>query len=133
MAKHRSDHAAAAVGSLRPAARRHPAPEGLADRGLGGTPNGQDALASCKPVYGRKYAMIRLAESFLIDTRSSSVIPSSTSCFHCHFAPMMRLLEADENRPARPRNSRWNTAVDGIADAIAPLLPMPPASTRSQH
>ena len=58
----KATHAAAAVDAVRPAARRHaPAPR-LAGRRLGRNPDGSDAIASCAPVQGRKYAVIRLAD-----------------------------------------------------------------------
>jgi hypothetical protein len=96
------------------------------------SPNGVDSIASCAPIYGRKYAVIRLAESFLTDDPIEQRHTLTHELFHCHFAPMMRLLEATESFGAAEKLS-MEYFVDGMADAIAPLLPMPPASTKSQH
>jgi hypothetical protein len=95
-------------------------------------PSGADAIASCAPVSGRKYAVIRLAECFLTDATAEQRHTLTHELLHCHFAPMMRLLEATESFGAAEKLT-MEYFVDGMADAIAPLLPMPPASTKSQH
>lgn len=95
-------------------------------------PGGSDAIASCAPVAGRKYAVIRLAECFLTDPPVDQRQTVTHELLHCHFAPMMRLLEATESLGAAEK-LMMEYFVDGLADAIAPLLPMPPTSTRSQY
>jgi hypothetical protein len=94
-------------------------------------PGGSDAIASCAPVAGRKYAVIRLAESFLTDPTEDQRHTLTHELLHCHFAPMMRLLEATDSFGVAEKLA-MEYFVDGMADAIAPLLPMPPASTKSQ-
>jgi hypothetical protein len=92
----------------------------------------EDSLASCNPVPGRKYAAIRLGESFLTDDRAEQRHTLVHELLHCHLGPLHRLLEAHDATPPSVRLALEYT-VDGLADAISPLLPLPPASTRSQH
>jgi hypothetical protein len=95
-------------------------------------PSDGSAIASCAPVTGRKYAVIRLSESFLTDGGPEQRHTLTHELLHCHLGPMARLLEANEAmRPSVQLAMEY--CVDGLADAIAPLLPEPPASTRSQH
>lgn len=95
-------------------------------------PAGENSIASCQPVYGRKYAVIRLSEGFLNDDHDEQRHTVIHELLHCHTGPMNRLLEAEESFTASVRQT-MEYMVDGLADAIAPLLPLPPASTRSQH
>jgi hypothetical protein len=95
-------------------------------------PSDSSAIASCQPVTGRKYAAIRLSESFLTDPKTDQRHTLTHELLHCHLGPMTRLLEANEAMPAAVQLA-MEYCVDGLADAIAPLLPEPPASTRSQH
>ena len=95
-------------------------------------PSGSDAIASCAPVSGRKYAVIRLAEFFLTDTAAQQRHTLTHELLHCHFAPMMRLMESTDSF-GNAEKLTMEYFVDGLADAIAPLLPMPPVSTKSQH
>jgi hypothetical protein len=95
-------------------------------------PSDGSATASCQPVTGRKYAVIRLSESFLTDDKADQRHTLTHELLHCHLGPMTRLLEAQENMTSSVQLA-MEYCVDGLADAIAPLLPEPPASTRSQH
>ena len=95
-------------------------------------PGASDAIASCAPVQGRKYAVIRLAESFLTDPPADQRHTLTHELLHCHFGPFCRAIESVDAMSA-PISLAMEYCVDGLADAIAPLLPMPPASTRSQH
>ena len=92
----------------------------------------ENALASCCPISGRKYADIRLGESFLIDTAAEQRHTIIHELLHCHFGPMSRMIEAHDGMPPAAMLA-MEYCVDGLADAIAPLLPLPPASTRSQQ
>jgi hypothetical protein len=96
------------------------------------SPSSPDSLASCQPVQGRKYAVIRLSESFLTDHKAEQRHTLTHELLHCHLGPMHRLLEAAEAMPPTALLA-LEYCVDGLADAIAPLLPEPPPSTRSQH
>jgi hypothetical protein len=94
-------------------------------------PGGADAIASCAPVGGRKLAVIRLGESFLTDSSIDQRHTLIHELLHCHLGPMQRMLEAGEPIPAAAMLA-IEYAVDGLADVIAPLVPEPPSSTRSQ-
>jgi hypothetical protein len=94
-------------------------------------PSGQDAIASCQPVTGRKYAVLRLSESFLSDPKPDQRHTLTHELLHCHLGPMHRMLEQSGDLPAAALLA-IEYCVDGLADAIAPLLPEPPPSTRSQ-
>jgi hypothetical protein len=94
-------------------------------------PSDSTATASCEPVTGRKFGVIRLSESFLTDGKVDQRHTLTHELLHCHLGPMTRLLEAhDTFNPAVRLAMEY--CVDGLTDAIAPLLPEPPASTRSQ-
>ena len=109
--------------------------QGLADRGLG-----RRAAATRRPrvvLPGRAAGStrcIRLAESFLIDDRRpSSGTRSHTSCCTVTSGPMSRMIEAHDEAMPPAAKLAMEYCVDGLADAVAPLLPLPPASTKSQH
>jgi hypothetical protein len=95
-------------------------------------PSGDDSIASVQPVYGRKLAILRLSEGFLNDSYVEQRHTLVHELIHCHAAPLQRLLESEEHMTAGARQA-IEYCVDGLADAIAPLLPLPPADTRSQH
>jgi hypothetical protein len=95
-------------------------------------PPPENALASCAPVEGRKYATLRFGESFLTDDRLEQRHTIVHELLHCHFGPMWRMLEGEEKVCPAIRMA-MEYCVDGLADAIAPLVPEPPASTRSQN
>jgi hypothetical protein len=96
------------------------------------SPSDGDALASCQPVSGRKLGIIRLAESFLTDEPAAQRHTLTHELLHCHFGPPWRMLEAHNALPPAALMA-MEYGIDGVADAIAPLLPLPPAATRSQH
>ena len=95
-------------------------------------PADSTATASCCPVQGRKFAVIRLGESFLTDPPDDQRHTLTHELLHCHLGPMTRMIEAHDGLPPAA-NLAMEYCVDGLADAIAPLLPLPPASTRSQY
>ena len=95
-------------------------------------PGDPNAIASCNPIDGRKYAVIRLGESFLTDTPDDQRQTLTHELMHCHLGPMARMIESHGDFPPAAKLA-MEYCVDGLADAIAPLLPMPPASTKSQH
>jgi hypothetical protein len=95
-------------------------------------PSGENSIASIEPIYGRKFATLRMSEGFLNDTPSEQRHTLVHELLHCHLAPLQRLIEAN-NEMTQAYKMAIEYAVDGLADAIAPLLPVPPSSTRSQH
>ena len=84
------------------------------------------------PVEGRKYANLRLGECFLVDAAEEQRHTIVHELLHCHLGPMTRMIEAHDGMPPAAMLA-LEYCVDGLADAIAPLLPLPPVSTRSQH
>jgi hypothetical protein len=96
------------------------------------SPADSNAWASCCPIEGRKCAEVRLSESFLNDEKIDQRQTITHELLHCHLGPMWRVIEAEGNATAAAKLA-MEYCVDGLADAIAPLLPEPPASTRSQH
>ncbi len=94
-------------------------------------PADSTATASVCPVNGRKYAVVRFGESFLTDEPADQRHTIVHELLHCHLGPMCRMIEAHDGLPPAA-NLAMEYCVDGLADAIAPLLPLPPASTRSQ-
>jgi hypothetical protein len=95
-------------------------------------PNDPTAVAACNPCVGRKIATLYLSEIFFGDEPAEQRHTITHELIHVHLGPMTRMTEARDYR-----TPEWTIAmeygVDGLADAIAPLLPLPPASTRSQH
>ena len=93
-----------------------------------------DDLASINPTYGQKRATIRFCEGF--DGRSTEEQRKTIAheLIHCHFWPMTEMAEADiehfmssGEREMFSRGFRRNMeyAVDALADALAPFLPLP--------
>jgi hypothetical protein len=97
-----------------------------------GSPSDPTAVAACNPCPGRKIATIYLGESFLTDDAAGQRHTIAHELIHCHLGPMTRMLDARETMTPEVTLA-MEYGVDGLADAIAPLLPLPPASTRSQH
>jgi hypothetical protein len=95
-------------------------------------PAGDETIASIQPIYGRKSALLRLSDGFLTDSATDQRHTLVHELIHCHAAPLQRLLESEEHMTAGARQA-IEYCVDGLADAIAPLLPLPPANTRSKH
>jgi hypothetical protein len=95
-------------------------------------PAGDNSIASIEPIYGRKFATLRMSEGFLNDPPSEQTHTLIHELLHCHLAPLQRLIEAN-NEMTPGYKMAIEYAVDGLADAIAPLLPEPPSATRSQH
>jgi hypothetical protein len=95
-------------------------------------PAASDACASCDPVQGRKMATLRLSSGFLEDPPDDQRQTVVHELIHCHLGHSWRLLEANDHM-SNGSKMALEYAVDGLADAFAPFLPMPPASTRSQH
>jgi hypothetical protein len=95
-------------------------------------PAGDDAIASIQPIYGRKSALLRLSEGFLTDSGPEQRHTLVHELVHCHLAHLQRLLESEQHDTAGARLA-IEYCVDGLADAVAPLLPLPPARTRKER
>jgi hypothetical protein len=90
------------------------------------------AHASCEPVQGRKFATLRLSSGFVEGTQHEQRQTVVHELIHCHFGHAWRLLEVNDHMTTGAKMA-LEYGIDGLADAIAPLLPLPPACTRSQH
>jgi hypothetical protein len=87
-----------------------------------------DAGATVLPVQGRKFAVISLSEHFLNETPREQRHTCVHELLHCHFAQvdlMLSLFLDEEQRAIVDLHLEY--VVDGLADAIAPLLPLPPS------
>lgn len=93
-----------------------------------------DALACVTPTEGRKLAIIRLCDDWLDLTADDQRHCIAHELIHCHFDSADNIVRLD----ARPQMSQsaydvmlagfvrqMEYGVDGLADAIAPLLPLP--------
>lgn len=95
-----------------------------------GVPADADALASCECVYGRKRAAIRLSDDFLDDAPEDQRHTAVHELLHCHlddayyFAANRMGTEAEKEA----HNRFTEKAIDGLADAIAPMMPLPGAA-----
>lgn len=88
------------------------------------SPSDSDAIAAIAPCRGRKIAWIRLSDGFLNDDPESQRHTIAHELLHCHFAMITHIAE-DQIKDHRAWSLAMEYAVDGIADAIAPLLPLP--------
>lgn len=86
------------------------------------------ADASIEWTYGRKRARVWLGEHFLDDTPEGQRHTLAHELIHCHFGPAWDIaVEGLADAAASPFRRLAEYAVDGLADAIAPLLPLPDA------
>ncbi len=92
-------------------------------------PANHNAMASTVIWYGRRRATIRLSEEFLKESEENQRHTSAHELIHCHLDTLERLAtrEAESGDLIRPIRLALELAVDGLADAIAPFLPLPGA------
>ncbi len=92
-------------------------------------PSSGDAVASAYLWYGRRRVRIHLSEDFLKASESDQRQTSVHELVHCHLDTLERLAtrEAETGDLIRPIRLALEYAVDGLADAIAPLMPLPSA------
>jgi hypothetical protein len=88
-------------------------------------PNDRDSIATAWCCYGRKYATLRLNDSFLADNRDEQRNTIVHELVHAHLAPYVRAVETMTNDDKVLR-LLMEYSVDGLANAIAPLVPLPP-------
>lgn len=86
-----------------------------------------DALAACLCIYGRKRAVIRLSDSFLDEPAESQRHAAVHELLHCHFddAYYFAFNRMDGESEQEAYNRFVEKGIDGLADAISPMLPMP--------
>ena len=83
-----------------------------------------DCNATIEPVCGRKLATISLAEDFDILSPEVQRHCIVHELIHCHLAQVTHLGEL-MSEPTCIWRSIIEYTTDGLADAIAPLLPLP--------
>ncbi len=94
-----------------------------------------DAFASVCPTYGRKYFRLRVCSNFFTSTLEKQRHTIAHELIHCHMAPAERWIAtcADNgklsNTAIQAFHMNLEYGVDGLADAVASLLPLPPKTT----
>jgi hypothetical protein len=85
------------------------------------------AQASIETLYGRRRAMISLSEEFLADDPAGQRQALAHELIHCHVDTLYRVGHDAVPKDVECALHRlMEHCVDGLADAIAPLLPLPP-------
>jgi hypothetical protein len=77
---------------------------------------------------GRKRATIRLSEDFLGDTPEDQRHTACHELIHCHFAAATHIAEQGLGNVQSAFMLNMEFGVDGMADAIAPHMPLPPTT-----
>ncbi len=89
-------------------------------------PSDSQANLSVQPVEGRKWARLRLSEFWLRRPPEAQRLGAVHELIHVHHATEINLLKKWLSADAF---AAWlmahEYAVDGLADAIAPLMPLP--------
>lgn len=99
------------------------------------SPGDEDSLASIEPVYGRKYAILRLRDDFTDLPAAEQRQTLVHEFVHCHFSMLQHQLKSDDlmDHLGRGQHYAWYEAakmmlelgVDAIATEWAELLPLP--------
>lgn len=89
-------------------------------------PDKDEAAAMVNPVYGRKVASVRLSQHFLDSDSEAQRHYLVHELLHCHLEPAwMIAMDAIPHAVEAPFTRMAEYAVDGIADVLAPLMPLP--------
>ena len=89
-------------------------------------PSDEDAMALIRPTYGRRHASIWLSDDFLDDSPEAQRHTLVHELIHCHFAGAQHYLDDCLDGDARAAyRLMLESGVDAVADALAPLLPLP--------
>jgi hypothetical protein len=88
-------------------------------------PKDQSAHASIWIAHGRKRATIYLSDEFLADSRPEQRQSIAHELIHVHNGPYWDAVSraTDDDKNIR---MLMEYSVDGLADGVAPLLPLPP-------
>ncbi len=89
-------------------------------------PDDGTALAAAYLPYGRKRVQIYLSEDFLKADEAAQRQTVVHELLHCHFDVLERMV-VDTPDMKKAARLCLELAVDSLADAIAPLLPLPSA------
>jgi hypothetical protein len=91
-------------------------------------PSNEDAIANIECVYGRKWAIIRLSDKWLADPEEEQRLYAIHELIHAHYSHADGVAEELLSKGERRAYIRaLEYGVDGLANAIAPLLPLPSA------
>jgi hypothetical protein len=89
-------------------------------------PDCQEGVAEVHLPYGRKIAWVRLSEEFLDSKPEEQRHTLAHELIHAHCEPMARMLADHLDGPFLDAfRLQYEYAVDAIADALAPHLPLP--------
>lgn len=97
----------------------------------------EHATAAIRPTRGRKWACLWVPAKWWDESPEDRRQTIAHELLHLHFAGMERILETVQTNLG---DATWGVlraahldalemAVDGIADAIAPFMPLPPETT----
>jgi hypothetical protein len=97
-------------------------------------PDSPDHAASVERIYGQNRAKIFLSDGFLEDEPENQRLTYCHELLHCHFRAIIEARDSLEELLGKPANTLFvcrmrdaeELAVDAIATAIAPFLPLPP-------
>lgn len=93
-----------------------------------GRPAADHAIATVDLIYGRKLMQLRLSEDFLAASPEDQRHTVAHELIHCHLEAAWEIAADSLPEEARPGFVRMmEYGIDGLADAIAPLLPLPDA------
>lgn len=93
-----------------------------------------DAVASIEPLYGQKRAILRLGPAFLSQSLEDQRQTVAHELIHCHLFAATELVRRTNDYALTEQGAEvaWvgfmsevEYATDGLADAIAPFLPLP--------
>ncbi len=87
-------------------------------------PDDGDAQAQSFLTYGRRRTRIYLSEGFLKDKESGQRHTACHELIHCHLDQLERMV-VDTPEMRKAARLCLELAVDALADAIAPLMPLP--------
>jgi hypothetical protein len=88
-------------------------------------PDGVASIAEVEAVYGRKLATICLVDRHFDHDRVEQRHTIVHELVHCQIAPYVKAVERRTDNDS-DLHMLMEYAVDGLADAIAPLVPLPP-------
>lgn len=89
-------------------------------------PNNCEAIAAIHIVTGRKFAVIRFRADLLKETPQQQRHTVIHELIHAHFA-LVNGFVCGGGQPGESLSLALEYAVDGLADAVAPLMPLPGA------
>lgn len=102
---------------------------------------GTDNLAEIIATYGQKRAVLRLGRKFLRDSAGDQRHTLVHELVHCHISNIMDLVWSTHDQVFTTKQAKMlepsfelsmESTVDGIADAIAPMMPLPPWAKKRQ-